>query len=133
MGGYSKSGSSGKSGKSGKCGKAGKGGLTPLDWSIKIVPVSPGVAGFLPDVLGAQVGESLQAQRCDIVTWGNTTTDTHQPVRTDNGQPLCAPIAAGGSSAPQFVVVDPVGTTIKYTCTFHKEEIGFITVVPNFT
>jgi hypothetical protein len=150
MGGYLTSGKSGygygKIGKSGygksgygygKTGKTTKGGFaSSLDWSIKIVQVSPGVAGFLPDVLGAQVGESLQAQQFDIVTWGNTTAETHQPVRTDNGQPLCDPIAAGGSSAPQFVVQGAVGDTITYTCGKHPQnpqEKGSITIVPNFT
>lgn len=115
----------------GGCGKS-KGGIAPLDWSIKIVPGSSGLAGFLPDVIGAKVGESLQAQRCDIVTWGNETADTHQPIRTDNGKPLCDPIAGGGSSTPQFVVDAPVGATITYTCAFHKGESGSITIVPNF-
>jgi hypothetical protein len=153
MGGYGKSGKSGygygKSGKSGygksgsgesgygESGKTTKGGFaSSLDWSIKIVQVSPGVAGFLPDVLGAQVGESLQAQQFDIVTWGNTTAETHQPIRTDNNQPLCDPIAAGGSSAPQFVVQGAVGDIITYTCGKHPQnpqEKGSITIVPNFT
>ena len=129
MGGYGKS---GYTGKSGKCGKNGKGGSGPnFDWSVRIVQVSPGVAGFLPDVLGAQVGDSLQAQLNDIVTWGNTTADTHQPVR-DNGLPLCDPIPGGGSSTPQFVVQGCVGDTITYTCAFHKGETGSITIVPNF-
>lgn len=126
-------GGSGKPGKPGKSGKSGKGGFGPsFDWSIRIVQVSAGLAGFLPDVLGAKVGDSLQAQRLDIVTWGNTTADTHQPIRTDNGQPLCDPIAGGGSSTPQFVVVGNVGDTITYTCAFHKGETGSITIVPNF-
>ena len=120
-------------GGSGKSGKSGKGGFAPnFDWSIKIVQVSPGVAGFLPDVLGAKVGDSLQAQAHDIVTWGNTTADTHQPVRTDNGQPLCDPIAGGASSTPQFVVPLAVGDTISYKCAFHQGETGSITIVPNF-
>jgi hypothetical protein len=121
----------GSSGKSGK-GKGGK--LAPgLDWSIKIVPVSPGVAGFLPDVLGAKVGDSLQAQVSDIVSWGNTTADTHQPVRVDTGEGLCDPIAGGASSTPQFVVEGAVGDVISYKCAFHPQETGSITIVPNFT
>ena len=138
--GYGKSGyGSGKSGygKSsyGKRGKTTKGGFaSSLDWSIKIVQISPGVAGFLPDVLDAVVGESLQAQRFDIVTWGNATADTHQPLG-DNG-PLCDPIAPGGSSAPQYVVQGAVGDVITYKCSFHPNdpnEKGSITIVPNFT
>ena len=120
-------------GSSGKSGKSGKGGFTPgFDWSIKIVPVSPGVAGFLPDVLGAKVGDSLQAQVSDIVSWGNTTADIHQPV-LDSGESLCEPIAAGGSSTPQFVVEGAVGDVISYKCSFHPQETGSITIVANFT
>jgi plastocyanin len=119
-------------GKSGKSGKSGKGSGPGLDWSIRIVAVSPGLAGFKPDVLGAQVGDSLQAQQFDIVTWGNTTSDTHQPIRTDNGQPLCDPIAGGASSRPQFVVQGEIGHTITYTCALHQGEEGSIRIVPNF-
>jgi plastocyanin len=120
-------------GSSGKSGKSGKGGFTPgFDWSVKIVQVSPGVAGFQPDVLGAKVGDSIQAQVSDIVTWGNTTADTHQPVRVDNGQSLCDPIAGGGSSTPQFVVEGAVGDVISYKCSFHPQEAGSITIVANF-
>ena len=53
------------------------------------------------------------------MTWGNTTDDIHQPVRIDNGQPLCDPIAGGASSTPQFVVQDAVGDDIAYTCSYH--------------
>ena len=135
--GYGKSGYGyGKSGKRGygKTGKTTKGGFaSSLDWSIKIVQVA-GVTGFLPDVLDALVGESLQAQRFDIVTWGNATADTHQPL-SDNG-PLCDPIAPGGSSSPQYVVQGAVGDVITYKCSFHPNdpnEKGSITIVPNFT
>jgi len=120
-------GSIGKSGKSGKVGK-----YTPgFDWSVKIVEVSPGVAGFQPDVLGAKPGDSLQAQVSDIVTWGNTTAVTHQPI-LDNGQSLCDPIAGGASSTPQFVVEGAVGDVISYKCRFHPKETGSITIVANF-
>jgi hypothetical protein len=121
----------GSSGKSGKSGKGGK--FTPgFDWSVKIVQVSPGVAGFRPDVLGAKVGDSLEAQVSDIVTWGNLTADIHQPVRIDNGQSLCNPIAGGASSNPQFVVEGAVGDVISYKCSFHPRETGSITIVANF-
>ena len=122
----------GSSGKSGKSGKGGKGGFTPgFDWSVKIVQVSPGVAGFQPDVLGAKVGDSLQAQVSDIVSLGNTTSDTHQPI-LDNGQSLSGPIAGGASSTPQFVVEGAVGDVISYKCRFHPQETGSITIVANF-
>jgi len=123
-------GSNGKSGKSGKSGKGGKFAAS-LDWSIKIVAVSPGVAGFQPDVLGAKIGDTLQAQVSDIVTWGNTTPDVHQPIR-DNGEALCGPIPGNSPSTPQFVVEGQVGDVINYTCRFHPQETGSITIVPNF-
>ena len=121
-------------GSSGKSGKGGKGGFTPnFDWSVKIVTVSKGVAGFRPDVLGAQVGDALQAQVSDIVTWGNLTGDTHQPYRIDTGENLCDPIAGHAPSAPQYVVEGAVGDTISYRCRFHPQEAGSIAIVANFT
>ena len=121
-------GSSGKSGKSGKGGKF----ISGLNWSIRIVQVSAGVAGFQPDVLGSKVGDTLNAQVSDIVTWGNTTSDVHQPILND-GTPLCNPIAGNSPSKPQFVVEGQVGDVISYKCKFHPQETGSITIVPNFT
>jgi len=126
-------GSSGKSGKSGKGGKF----ISGLNWAIKIVQVSPGVAGFKPDVLDARVGDTLQAQVSDAVTWGNTTADVHQPIRDygedwEDGEALCNPIPANSPSTPQFVVVGQVGDVINYKCKFHPEETGSITIVPRF-
>ncbi len=115
-------------------GGKGKGGFTQnFDWSVKIVRVTPSVAGFQPDVLGAKVGDTLQAQISDIVTWGNTTGATHQPILVGTGEPLCDPIAAGGSSTPLYVVEGAVGDVISYRCKFHSQETGSITIVANFT
>jgi hypothetical protein len=121
-------------GSSGKSGKGGKGGkfISGLDWSIKIVQVSPDVAGFEPDVLGARVGDTLQAQVSDAVAWGNTTADVHQPIHAVSEVPLCNPIPANSPSTPQFVVVGQVGDVINYKCKFHPEETGSITIVPRF-
>lgn len=118
----------------GSSGKGGKSGYVQnFDWSVKIVTVSPGVAGFQPDVLGAKVGDPLQAQVSDIVTWGNHTSDTHQPYRTDTGEDLCAPIPGNSPSTPQYVVVGAAGDKIPYKCRLHPQETGSISVVPNFT
>jgi hypothetical protein len=120
-------GSTGKSGKSGQDGKF----IAGLVWSVKIVQVSPGVAGFKPDVLGARVGDTLHAQVRDIVTWGNTTPDVHQPILA-NGVALCNPIPGHSPSTPQLVVAGHVGDVINYKCKFHPQETGSITIVPNF-
>ena len=119
-----------------------------LDWSIRIVAVAGGAA-FQSRVPNAIPGE-LQAQVGDIVTWGNATTNTHQPWptqgNTQNGAPAAAPdpvlffsqpIAANASSTPQFVVpfklTTPattlgVGSVIYYCCKNHPTERGKIVI-----
>jgi hypothetical protein len=93
------------------------------DWSIKIVPAaSGGGAAFVPDLLGAQPGDPLQAQQDDLVTWNNTTSETHQPWPADeNYNPLpdsqvlprgsagylSDEIPPGGSSRPSYDVAQP--------------------------
>jgi len=52
------------------------------DWSIKIVSTDAGAA-FVPGLQGAKPGDPLQAQQDDLVTWNNTTDETHQPWPTD--------------------------------------------------
>ncbi len=119
------------------------------DWSIKIVSTKNGV-GFQPDLQGAKVGDPLQAQQDDLVSWNNTTNDTHQPWPTDsNYQPLFSenqananpdlylsdPIPAGESSSPGYDVARPDGDqgpqnwTVYYFCKLHptaKSERGTI-------
>jgi hypothetical protein len=77
------------------------------DWSIKIVPASSGGgAAFQPDVGGAKPGDPLQAQQDDLVSWNNTTQETHQPWQTDsNYQPLSV---AWVSAHPDLYMSDPV-------------------------
>lgn len=121
--------------------------MPQLDWSVQIVSTPEGGAGFMPNLgPGSKVGDPLQAQVDDIVTWGNDTEDTHQPwpVQADGITPvpypytglpanyLSDPIEKGGSSTPQFVVTGNVGDTIKYCCRFHPDERGQISVVANF-
>jgi hypothetical protein len=92
------------------------------DWSIKIVPAGTGGgAAFQPDVRGAKPGDPLQAQQDDLVTWNNTTQETHQPWQTDsNYQPLSDAwvnahpdlymsdaIPAQRSSSPAYDVAQP--------------------------
>jgi hypothetical protein len=77
------------------------------DWSIKIVPASTGGgAAFQPDLKGAKPGDPLQAQQDDLVSWNNTTHETHQPWQTDsNYQPL--PVA-WVYAHPDLYMSDPV-------------------------
>ena len=119
-----------------------------LDWSIRIVSVAGGAA-FQSRVPNAIPGE-LQAQIGDIVSWGNATTDTHQPWPTQgntaNGVPAAVPdpvlffsqpIAANASSTPQFVVPGALttppktlaaGSVIYYCCKNHPTERGKIVI-----
>jgi hypothetical protein len=109
------------------------------DWSIKIVPAATGDgAAFQPDVPGYNVGEPLPAQQDDLVSWANTTDDTHQPWPTDsNYEPLSEaqvlprgsanylsdPIPPGESSRPSYDVAQPSSQpnswTVYYFCKLH--------------
>jgi hypothetical protein len=110
-----------------------------LDWSIRIVSGAGGtvfesrVPNAVPGVLQAQIG--------DIVTWGNATTETHQPWPTQGNTPtggpaspadpvlfFSDPIAPNESSNPQFVVPDALttppstlkaGSVLYYCCKNH--------------
>src|SRR5262245_8837705 len=120
----------------------GKAGTTSFDWAIRIVPISGGGAAFQPRVPNTNPGDPLKAQVGDIVTWGNATDAIHQPWptqgNTPDGAPLpdnppgapvvfSEPIPPGGSSTPQYKVVQPPsGTVIYYCCKFHPTERGRI-------
>jgi hypothetical protein len=109
------------------------------DWSIKIIPANGGAA-FVPDLKGAQPGDPLQAQESDLVTWNNTTHDSHQLWQTDvNFTPfadgaLCDEILPNRSSRPSYNLTVPKGTktgstvTIYYCCKLHPQERGSIQV-----
>ena len=121
--------------------------MAQLDWAIDIIP-SGTLAAFQPKLVPpAPPGAPLNAQIQDIVTWGNRTTETHQPWptvgNTPNGAPvpepasgnppgyLCDPIPPDSSSQPQFVVPGTLaaGAVINYCCRFHPTERGSIVVV----
>jgi hypothetical protein len=111
------------------------------DWSIKIVSANSGSgAAFQPDLHGYQQGDALIAQQDDLVSWNNTTGDTHQPWPTDSSyNPLSEavvmprgsanylsdPIPAGESSRPSYDVAQPVTSpppnswTVYYYCKLH--------------
>ncbi len=109
------------------------------DWSIKIVSASSGGgAAFQPDLQGYSQGDPLPAQQDDLVSWNNTTDDTHQPWPTDsNYNPLSEadvlprgsanylsdPIPAGESSRPSYDVAQPDDSPqtwiVYYFCKLH--------------
>jgi hypothetical protein len=87
-------------------------------WAIHIVSTPSGVH-FQPWVPNANPGDAAHAQVGDIVTWGDDTGETHQPWptegNTENGGPATSnvagstfyysdPMAANGSSRPQYVI-----------------------------
>lgn len=115
------------------------------DWSIKIVPASSGGgAAFQPDLQGYKPGDPLPAQQDDLVTWNNTTKETHQPWQTDSQyQPLsdawvkqypylylADAIPGGQSSTPSYDVAIPGGVappntwTVYYYCKTHPTRIS---------
>jgi hypothetical protein len=127
-----------------------------MDWSVKIVPAAnptpSAPAAFQPDLMNSQPGDPLYVQDDDIVTWNNTTDDTHWPWPTDaNFKPvaqdpvtkdpvttdlkLSDPIEPNMSSRPSYNVLKPDGGTIYYCCWLHQEERGTIVVsaIPSTT
>jgi hypothetical protein len=119
------------------------------DWSIKIVPASSGVgAAFQPDLQGYSQGDPLPAQQDDLVSWNNTTKQTHQPWKTDSTYTpispdpvrgskdyLSDPIPPKQSSRPSYDTAPPAGNpdswTVYYYCKLHptvESERGTINV-----
>lgn len=111
------------------------------DWSIKIVPAASGSgAAFQPDLQGYAPGAPLPAQQDDLVTWANTTGQTHQPSMTDSTyKPITPdpvrgtknymsdPIPPNQSSRPSWDVIGPSRAgdqnwTIYYFCKLHPNE-----------
>jgi hypothetical protein len=80
-----------------------------------------GKTRFAPDQIGVEPGGALQAGQDDLVSWNNTTGQTHQPWPTDDkfnplpakkvprGGPLYLsdPIPPGESSRPSYGVAQP--------------------------
>ena len=119
--------------------------MSGQDWSIKISqPKGSALAVFTPDLLGMQPGDPLQAGNQDLISWNNTTRDSHWPWAIDatTGQPyqssqdakdagfyLSDEIPAGESSTPAYATTaqtDPF--TIDYICKIHPDETGSIVV-----
>ncbi|HJQ27142.1 MAG TPA: hypothetical protein VKA60_24855 [Blastocatellia bacterium] len=94
------------------------------DWSIKIIPGSKG-ATFAPN--------PLPAEQDDLVSWNNTTDDTHQiEVTAPEQNPFRThPIPAGEPSSPAYDVAQPpkskpANWTATYRCILHADEQGTI-------
>jgi FtsP/CotA-like multicopper oxidase with cupredoxin domain/plastocyanin len=98
------------------------------DFSIKIVPVKPGVAGFQPDLPGLNPGDPLNVAPSSLVSWTNQTNDTHQ-VAFDDGSYTSNEILPALSSQTDYVAPSSSGS-ISYHCTKHKGETGSIVVKP---
>ena len=74
------------------------------DWSIKIVPSSSGSgAAFQPDLQGYGPGAPLPAQQDDLVTWANTTGQTHKPSLTDSNYNPITPDPVRGTKNYRWV------------------------------
>ena len=117
------------------------------DWSIKIVPAASGSgAAFQPDLQGYNPGDPLPAQQDDLVTWNNTTSQSHQPWQTDQDYAplpdawveqqfpylyMSNVIPAGQPSTPAYDVAQPPPAnvnagppntwTIYYFCKLHPD------------
>lgn len=91
------------------------------EWNIRIVATNAGNLTFQPWGVGANPGDAAQAQPGQIITWGNATSDVHQPWPTVDNTPSGAPVPDAsnppgsplyftdpiprfGSSSPQFPV-----------------------------
>lgn len=112
------------------------------EWAVRIVTDDQGHTAFLPRVPGGTSGSELLAEAGDVVTWGNATTEIHQPWPTDasfvpvpaatppSATPgyMSDPIPANGSSQPQFITAGAVGTVLHYCCLLHQSERGTIKI-----
>jgi hypothetical protein len=113
------------------------------DRSIKLVPASSGGgAAFQPDLPGYNPGDAMPAQQDDLVSWNNTTNETHQPWQTDSEYKplsdawvaqysylyLSDEIPAQESSTPAYDVATPGGVslpdswTVYYYCKTHPNR-----------
>ena len=112
------------------------------DWSIRIVDLPDGNAGFTPDVPGGAPGTPLDVRRGDLVTWNNTTDKTHQPWPANanygplpedktRGTPiyLSDPIPPGHLSSSWVATrIVSIQNTVPYVCKLHPQEHGDLRV-----
>jgi hypothetical protein len=126
-------------------------------WSVRIVPAAGGAAAFQPWGVSAKPGDPVKAQVGDVVTWGNATSEPHQPWPTERNTPNGPPagsnppgsplffseeIAPNSSSTPQYQIPDELpattpsgqptpltaGSVIYYCCLKHPTERGQIVI-----
>jgi plastocyanin len=71
--------------------------------------------------------KSQPVPQFSLVTWNNTTDQTHQVV-LDDGSFTTNPILAEDSSKPDFYVNQAAPTSIPYHCAIHTAETGEIVV-----
>lgn len=116
------------------------------DWSIKIEGQPGALAQFIVDSNDVSPGDPLVASQNDLVSWNNTTDDTHQPwpanpdgtpilpessVPRDSTYYLSDLIPPRSSSRPSWLVPQnsPTGgTTFLYCCLIHPKEQGQIII-----
>jgi hypothetical protein len=119
------------------------------DWSIKIVGKPGEQAKFVVDSNDVNPGDPLVAATDDLVSWNNTTDDTHRPwpansdgtpilpesaVPRDSTYYLSDLIPPRSSSRPSWLVPKnaPDGsTTMRYCCLLHPNEQGQIIISNN--
>jgi FtsP/CotA-like multicopper oxidase with cupredoxin domain/plastocyanin len=97
------------------------------DFSIKIVPVATGVAGFQPDLPDVQPGDPLYGPPSALVSWTNQTPDTHQ-IQFDDGSYTSNEILPELSSKTDYIAPATAGTTVTYHCAKHSGETGSIVI-----
>jgi hypothetical protein len=115
------------------------------DWSIKIVGEPGQTATFEVDRNDVEPGDPLVAEPTDLVSWNNTTDDTHRPWPLDaKGEPipesqvprgstyyLSDTIPPDSSSRPSWLVPSKAqdgSTTVQYCCLLHPQERGEIII-----
>jgi len=98
------------------------------DFSIKIVRVGKGGAGFQPDLPGVQPGDPLYVAPNSLISWNNQTNRTHQ-VAFDDGSYTSNEILPALSSQTDYVAPAASGS-VSYHCTKHQGETGTIIVQP---
>jgi len=91
---------------------------------------SAGSAGEAPAAgAGAVFVPSYQeAPQYSLITWNNTTSETHQPELSDKSF-ATDPILPGQSSRPDYYITAEAPAKISYCCKLHPTECGTIAVV----
>src|SRR5262245_19446334 len=122
------------------------GRISMPDWSVKIVGEPGKLTTFVVDRNDVKPGNPLVAAQNDLVSWNNTTDDTHEPWPANpDGSPILPetavprgstyymsdPIPPRSSSRPSWLVPQnsPTGgTTMLYCCLLHPKEQGKIII-----